>query len=496
MKKILVMFAFCFSLGIITNAQNTLKENLSKHVHRLASDEMKGRALGTKEMDNAANYIKEQLKNIGLTVVEFNVLKDSLDNFVTDNESYSIDSKEVDIAVEKESRENIIYKNFYTIIPTLDSTNIDKYTMLSAKYIGGGIDTIKQYAIINNSANSSASACAALIELAKYFKENQSKLKKNLIIFFNGGIANSIACEYFSKRFDKGSIELDIFMDALGYLAGNPTEWQYSYIVSSKIQNASKILQPILLKDVNFPTTADYENWTDFPTMKIEGDYLYSYLDVPDSLNYDMMEKIVNQSKEVILAFNTTILQIDYSKHKRKDYGDLFFETSDKSYFGINLMIGSNKHYYSEGRMTGKAAMSYSAGMFFKWQFNKFWALKIDANYERAYANRHDGRFASDVLSVPITFMSAIGSKNIEFLQGLGVYYDYNLSAKLDDKSVSWDDFNRGEWGIQFSLGFSFGSFMIGYYQKLGLSDFMTSRFTHSGKLYNRNQYFTIGWHF
>lgn len=503
MRKVFFTLAFCLGLITFANAQSTLQENLSKHVHYLASDDMKGRAVGSKELDRAADYIKKELKAIGLEVVDYPIRQDSLDGFIDGINGFDDDIVEEVVVEEPIEKEIITYNCFYAVIPALNAPQSDKYTMISVSYNGSGVDTIKQYEIISNSANEGASGTAAVIELTKYFKENQNKLKKNVIVMFSGCATSKSCATYLAKHFDKGTIEMYFNLFNLGYLRQPSDESQYEYNVSENIQNAGKILQPILLKDVNLPTSATYDYWTLFPQISINGDYLAKYRDVADSLNYDMMEKIVNQSKEVILAFNTNDLEIIAPKEDSKLEDDLMNNFTsqllggkNKSYFGLNLMIGSNKHYYTEGKMTGKAAMSYSAGLFFKWQLSNLWALKLDANYERAFANRHDGRWESNVLSVPLTFMLSTGSRSGEFFLGIGGYYDYNLSAKLEGNDVDWDDFNRGEWGWQWSIGYRIGHFMMGYYQKLGLSDIMNRDLQNMGKIKNRNQYFTIGWKF
>ena len=82
MRKVFFTLAFCLGLITFANAQSTLQENLSKHVHYLASDDMKGRAVGSKELDRAADYIKKELKAIGLEVVDYPIRQDSLDGFI------------------------------------------------------------------------------------------------------------------------------------------------------------------------------------------------------------------------------------------------------------------------------------------------------------------------------------------------------------------------------------------------------------------------------
>ncbi len=483
MKKVLTLLTFVFVVTTLLNAQTTLENNIVKHVKILSSDEMQGRAEGSAQIQDAANYIKQQLNEVGLKVYDFPIKGDSLKPY-SDSLSLGVTGK-IEI--------NNTYTAFYTIINA--PNNNTKYTLLSTYFSGYGVDTIKQCLLIKNSANVGASGTATLIELAKYFKTNQDKLKKNIIIFFTEYGDMGIQDYYLSKYFNEGNIDMAINIRDVGYLGTDEDEGQYYYNVSSDIKDASKILQPILLRDVDLPTSADYNNVFVFPMIDVGSEiYLPIYEDIADSLNYSMMASLTTQLEKVILAFNNADVEIDtttINKTESNSYSSLFGKNT--SYFGINLMIGSNTHYYTEGRMTGKSAMSYSAGLFYKWQFSNMWAMKLDANYERAYANRNDGRYKSNVLSVPLSIMYAVGYDDFEFLCGVGPYYDYTLSAKLAGESVSWDDFNRSEWGWQWSLSIRFMNCILGYYQKIGISNMMTNDFPLDGKIENRNRYFFIG---
>lgn len=502
LQKTSVLLALCLTIGVFVNAQNISKDNLSKHVHTLASDEMRGRDYFTNELDNAANYIKQQLKDMGLLPMDYDIkVSEYLDYY----EELSKTDTTIDYTSLLEDSENTkdkTFKNFYVVLKGNNPAEDTLYTLLNVDYNGAGVDTIKNYQVIKNSANYQASGCAAALEIARYFVKNPTLLNKNLIIMFQATPSLYYDIEYFTHKTNLKKIEVIFGMDNLGYIDEEKGSGQYTYTVSNRIKDASKILQPVLLQDVDLSTTADYNEYYKYPTIYVNGDVMDYYRDNPDSLNYDLMTQITVQMIKVITAFDKADVEI----LPQTTLGDLNLFDDDllellggrnKSYFGLNLMIGSNKHYYSSDKyMTGKAAMSYSAGLFFKYQMSRSFALRLDANYERAYANRHDGRFKSDVLSVPLTFMLTAGTYGFEFYCGVGGYFDYNLSAKLNNESVDWDVFNRYEWGRQYMIGMSFGHFMIAYYQKIGSSNMMNTDIDGKGKIKNRNQYFTIGWHF
>lgn len=478
MKKIFTLFACLVAFIAVADAQN-LESTLKHHVQVLSADNMRGRGFGTPQIQDAANYIKNQLKEVGLGTYDFHVT-------VSDINPEANKVSKLDFVIPITA--------FYTIIYSPNASN--EYTLLSTNFGGLGVDTIKNYEIIKSSADVGASNTALTIELAKYFATHKDKLNKNLVIFFSEYSDKDAQNSFFAKNFSKGSIDMAFTIDAIGYLGTDPDEMQYYYEISNAIKDGSKILHPILLKDVDLPTSVSTDNGFIFPSILVgSNESLYVYDDNADSLNYPMMAKLTTQLENVITTFSNTKIVIDTTTEKESSYNDMFNAMLEKniSYFGINLMIGNSFHYYTEGRMTGKTAMSYSAGIFYKWQVANSWALKLDANYERSYANRHDGWYKSNVLSVPLSIMWTKGYKGFEFFLGVGPYYDYLLSANLAGEDVSWDDFNRYEIGWQWNISFRISHFTMGYYTKNGFTNMMTDSFPIDGKIKDNNGYFYIG---
>jgi hypothetical protein len=484
MKKTLTLFACLWAFIAVANAQN-LESTLKHHVQVLSADNMRGRGIGSSQIQDAASYIKSQLKDAGLQVYDYPIKDSQLRTRTNENGDPIQSSGEVT---------DITYANFYTIISSPTATN--EYTLLSTYYSGLGVDTIKGYEIIKSSADVGASNTALTIELAKYFASNKDKLNKNLVILFSEDNDMDTQNSFFAKNFSKGTIDMAFLVDGIGYLGTDPDEMQYYYTISDKIKDGSKILQPILLKDADFPTYASTLDDFSFPTISIlSEENMGVYDDNADNLNYPMMAKLTTQLENVITTFSNTKIVIDTTTEKKSSYNDTFNAMLEKntSYFGINLMIGNSFHYYTEGRMTGKTAMSYSAGLFYKWQVANSWALKLDANYERAFANRHDGWYKSNVLSVPLSIMWTTGYKGFEFFLGVGPYYDYTLSANLAGEDVSWDDFNRYEIGWQWNISIRIAHFTMGYYTKNGITNIMKDSYPIDGKIKDNNGYFYIG---
>ncbi len=496
MKKIFVTFVILLHIFGVSYSQDSLQQKLYSHVEYLASDEMQGRAINSPQAEKTYEYITNHLSELGIKFQQFNVELDSL--LDASNEIMSIVNDG-----EPEEQRTLTYHNIIANIDINNSEYPNEYMILMAHYTGRGVDTIKECSIIKNSALDNASGVATLLELAKYLSKNKHLLKRNIIFLFSEYDNVDEIALYWAKQNKDKKLQVCFSLRNLSIKNLEEYDESFDYVVPNLLDGASKIIQPILLKDVNLPTTAHYDTYHFLPVIEVNGGYLPYYEDISSVLNYESMANITNQLKEVIIAFNNSDIKAfsfdeirQYNKEDSYDFTSIWRE-KNKSYFGINLLIGSNKHYYTEGRMTGKSAMSYSAGIFYKYPILRSCALKLDVNYERAYANRHDGRYKSDVLSVPLSFLFRLVSiESFEVYYGVGVYYDYTLSAKLNNQKVDWKLFNRNEFGWQFSLAWRFSNVILGYYQKIGISGMMNDAYGYSGPIKNRNQYFLLSFVF
>lgn len=165
MKKILL---FIVLLNLIPVDAQISTQNLEKHIYYLASDEMKGRQTGSKEVKKAARYIKKHFKKYGL---EPKGEKSFWQPF----------EAKVKRVVVKDS-----IRKAKNIIGFLDN-KAEKTIVIGAHYdhighgeLGNSLDslTIGQ---IHNGADDNASGVAGLLELARYYSQNQIVEKYNIL---------------------------------------------------------------------------------------------------------------------------------------------------------------------------------------------------------------------------------------------------------------------------------------------------------------------------
>lgn len=149
-------------------AQYTQERQVSKHIHKLASDKMKGRGTGSKELDKAARYIQRHFKNYGLQPLG------------TQGYRQSFTAKVRRVVVDDSIRQA------HNLIGFLDNGAAQTivvgahYDHLGMGTQGGSLDSIPQ-GKIHQGADDNASGVAGLLEIARYFANNNETEAYNIL---------------------------------------------------------------------------------------------------------------------------------------------------------------------------------------------------------------------------------------------------------------------------------------------------------------------------
>lgn len=183
-KYFLLIFLLSFS---IVHAQISEK-SLKKHISFLASDKMKGRQTGSKEVGMAATYIEKQFKKYGLTPMGDNGFRQSFEAKV----------KRVVVADSIRKAENIIgfldNGAAYTIVIGAH------YDHIGYGDLGNSKDSLN-IGKIHNGADDNASGTAGLLELAKHYATNKTREPFNLLfIAFCAEELGLIGSKYFVEN--------------------------------------------------------------------------------------------------------------------------------------------------------------------------------------------------------------------------------------------------------------------------------------------------------
>ncbi|MBI3512380.1 MAG: M20/M25/M40 family metallo-hydrolase [Bacteroidetes bacterium] len=209
MKKIITLLAtLVFSFSII--AQEISTERIKKDITYLASDKLKGRGTGSKGEKMAAKYIATQFKAAGLT-------PKGTDGFYFPFE-FKHKTNPQDSASPMEERHGKDVVGYLDNGADLTVIIGGHYDHLGLGYDHNSLDPNPQ-GKIHNGADDNASGAAGVMELARYFSQNNEKEPFNfLFICFSGeelGLYGSKKfCE--SPTIDLAKVDYMINMDMIG----------------------------------------------------------------------------------------------------------------------------------------------------------------------------------------------------------------------------------------------------------------------------------------
>lgn len=171
-----MQYRFLFVLLALANpliAQQPSAQQITKHINKLASDNMKGRGTGSPENAKAARYIRRYFKKYGLKPLG------------TDGYYQPFTAKVRRVVVPDSLRKAANVIGFldneapYTIVIGAH------YDHLGMGRQGSSLDSLPQ-GKIHNGADDNASGVAGLLELARYFAKNGQKEPYNFLFMAFG----------------------------------------------------------------------------------------------------------------------------------------------------------------------------------------------------------------------------------------------------------------------------------------------------------------------
>ncbi|MDY0082673.1 MAG: M20/M25/M40 family metallo-hydrolase, partial [Ignavibacteriaceae bacterium] len=184
-------------------------EKMMETVKFLASDDLKGRGIGTPELDIAADYIAKKFEEYGL-------LPGGDD--ATYFQSWKQDVRD---------KKNLSLKNIIGIIPGTNP-DLSEAIVISAHYdhLGLGWPDIKKgnEGKIHNGADDNASGVSVLLELARSLGKSLKPARTIIFVAFTAEEAGLIGSRYFAANYKKYPVD-KIFailnLDTVGRLFGN-----------------------------------------------------------------------------------------------------------------------------------------------------------------------------------------------------------------------------------------------------------------------------------
>jgi Zn-dependent M28 family amino/carboxypeptidase len=168
MKLYLLAVAVIFSLQVAGQAIKPTPENIGKHIKYLASDKMKGRGTGSKENEKAAQYVAKNFRKLGLQ-------PKGVDGYY---QPFTGKVRRVVVNDSLRPTKNVIgfldNGAAHTIVigAHFDHLGMGKQGSSKAENPEGQI---------HNGADDNASGVAGLLELARYFSQNNVKESFNFL---------------------------------------------------------------------------------------------------------------------------------------------------------------------------------------------------------------------------------------------------------------------------------------------------------------------------
>ncbi len=202
------------------------EQKMMDHIKYLASDEMNGRGLGTKELDEAANYIAGKFQEYGLEPIGGLYFQQFYHNF-TDKGGMQL-------------------KNVVGMIQGTDEKLKDSPVILSAHYdhLGLGWPDVHKgnEGKIHPGADDNASGVSILLEVARSMAKTVQPKRSIIFIAFTGEEAGLIGSRYFvsqAKNYFPGTVMANVNLDSDGslfdknllVLNGNSAkEWKFVFM--------------------------------------------------------------------------------------------------------------------------------------------------------------------------------------------------------------------------------------------------------------------------
>lgn len=205
-KRWITLLSIILLVSLSVRSQETHLQvqasELSKWSHYLASDEMKGRANGSPEMEEAANFIEEKFKEFGLKPLP------GLDGIIQNYSFTNRQGKEID------------ERNIIGYLEGSDPELKNEFLIFSSHFDHIGIRKAIDGDSIYNGANDNVAGTITIMGLAKTWNELGIRPARSVI--FAAYSAEEVGMKgsgYFSRNlpFDASSIFLNLNMEMTGH---------------------------------------------------------------------------------------------------------------------------------------------------------------------------------------------------------------------------------------------------------------------------------------
>ena len=478
MKRTLLFFIAL--LGCATLFAQSQQERLTQHVYYLASDSLNGREAGSIDAAKAAAYIVNQFEEIGIQPY-------FKEGWYQPFEKYGTS-----------------YKNVVGFIPGNDPVLKDEYIIIGAHYDHLGIRNNEVY----NGADDNASGTAAIIEMARILKQQQSTLKRSIIVAAFDAEEKGLWGSYdLAEKLDPSKIKLMMSIDMVGWLEKGKS---LQLNGAATIKNGKRLLKDeaekinITISPKNFETSifgaTDTQGFAKkgVPTLHVTTGLKSPYHQPGDDaelIDYAGLNRVTDYLADVTLrcandeslAPSGRISPIHGGKRSVIDIGP-----------SVSL-VNANVTFPKAG-INGKVQYGVDAGLLARINLSSSLSLETGALYELLRAKYPDENqlynaylpYRQQSVLVPFNLLLRAGEAGVEVYVGFGGYYGYILNAEVQGAPEL--QVNQNQWGLNWCIGLQLGKFNISGGRRYQLNPLFTGDGNPDAKL--RAGSFTIGYYF
>lgn len=356
------LFTLCFTSALV--AQDIQKANIQTHLKTLSSDEFLGRGTGEKGEALAADYISKYFKSLKLQ---------PWGDDGTYYQNFKFKFRKTSMA-NPHGKGEYIPKTGKNVVAFLDN-GADYTIIIGAHYdhLGTGLLGSSRDANpegkIHNGADDNASGTAGVMELARYYTENDIKEKCNFIfIAFSGEELGLVGSKKFTKykKFDSSKIQCMVNMDMIGRLNDSTKKILVYGIGTSPVFGG--MVQDFKPKGLDIKVDSSGTGPTDHTSFYLKDIPVLSFFtgqhqqyhkpeDDEHLINYEGEVAVLQYIARIVDSVSA-IPKIKFTKTKSKDQGRVSFKVTlgvmpDYTFEGPGLKIDG----VTEGKTADKAGV-------------------------------------------------------------------------------------------------------------------------------------------
>lgn len=486
--RTLLLAIFLFSLNLMAQvgSQTELAQRLEKHVSFLASDSLEGRGLGTDGTILARNYVAGQFQSIGL---------------IPYNQEGYFQHFDLRIGLARVPGTNIV-----GYMEGSDTLLQDEFMVIGAHYDHLGYEKKKDSTVIYHGADDNASGVATMIELARYFSQNRSLMKRSILfIAFDAEESGLLGAWKFiedNDRFDILAIRAMISIDMVGMYTANKgvTLWGIGTLEDGR-EMARSVALPL---DIRLKSVSDNVSFgTDtypFSEKGIPAVHVYTGTKSPYHKPEDTYEKLDYEGMAGITVYIQSLISALSSEPEIIPAAGFFRANKPQAvrfHAGITAGLGSSFHQYPDEFYSAKDIVAYNTGLFVQLDVGRMITWQPEVLFQSDGSRSAEGTFRRQSVTIPVNLHFNLANQNNGMMKAsifAGGYFNYCFAGENGGNDLDFDSmYHDREWGMNLGAGLDISKMQIKFTWQRSLTNLTQ---TDDHKVFPMGWYISLGYKF